>query len=228
MRKIVAGAFVSLDGVMQAPGGPEEDPTGGFKFGGWTAPYWDDAIEAVMGETFSRPFDLLLGRKTYDIFAAHWPYIETDPSASTFDALNAQVAKTFNDATKYVATHSPDMLTWKNSFGLGKDIVATLRDLKKQDGPVLLIQGSSALIQELLAADLIDEFRLLIFPLVLGRGKRLFGEGTIPAAFKCTKSTASPSGVIMTNYERAGEIKTGSFAMENPTEAELERREKLR
>ncbi len=227
MRKIVAGAFVSLDGVMQAPGAPEEDPTGGFKFGGWVAPYWDDAIGAVMGETFSRPFDLLLGRKTYDIFAAHWPYIETDPSASALDALNAQVAKTFNSATKYVATHAPDTLTWKNSFGLGKDVVATLRDLKRQDGPVLLIQGSSALIQELLAADLIDEFRLLIFPLVLGKGKRLFGEGTIPAAFKCIKSIASPSGVIIANYERAGEIKTGSFAIENPSEAELERRKKL-
>ena len=227
MRKIVASAFVSLDGVMQAPGAPEEDPTGGFRFEGWTVPYWDDAIGAALSETFSRPFDLVLGRKTYDIFAAHWPYIETDPSGDAFDAVNALVAKTFNDAIKYVATHAPETLAWKNSKALGKHVVAALEELKRGDGPDLLIQGSSVLLQQLLANDLIDELRLLIYPLVLGRGKRLFGEGTIPAAFKCTKSTASPSGVIIANYKRAGEIETGSFALETLTAAEVERRKTL-
>jgi dihydrofolate reductase len=212
---------------MQAPGGPEEDPTGGFRLGGWTTTYFDDTMGAALGETFSRPFDLLLGRRTYDIFAAHWPYIETDPSGDAFDAINAQVAETFNKAVKHVATHSPDTLTWKNSKSLGKDVVATVSELKQGNGPMLLMQGSSVLIQQLLANDLIDEFRLMIFPLVLGRGKRLFGEGTIPAAFKCTGSQTTPVGVIMANYERAGEIRTGSFAMETPTEAELERRRKL-
>jgi dihydrofolate reductase len=227
MRKIVAGAMVSLDGVMQAPGGPAEDPTGGFKFGGWVAPHFDDTLGAAMDETFSAPFDLLLGRKTYDIFAAHWPFVETDPAASSFDKLNADIATTFNRITKYVATHSPDTLAWKNSQSLGKDVVAKVRALKQEDGPILLIQGSAALIQQLLAADLIDEFRLLTFPLALGKGKRLFGEGTIPAAFTCIKSAVSPSGVVIANYERAGDVKTGSFAMETPTEAELERRGRL-
>ncbi len=228
MRKIIASTFVSLDGVMQAPGGPEEDPTGGFKFGGWTAAHWDGEIEAAMGELFATPFDLLLGRKTYDIFAAHWPFVQTDPKASSFDKLNADIAETFNRITKYVATHAPDTLAWKNTQWLGRDAVAKLRDLKREDGPMLLIQGSSALIQQLLAADLIDEFRPLIYPLVLGKGKRLFGDGTISAAFRCTKSTASPSGVLITRYERAGDVQTGSFAMETPTEAELERRRTLK
>lgn len=227
MRKVIDAAFVSLDGVMQAPGGPEEDPTGSFTHGGWTAPYWDDAIGAAMGEVFSGPFDLLLGRKTYDIFAAHWPYVETDPTASSFDQLSSEIARTFNTITKYVATHSPETLTWQNSQPLGSDIVAALRDLKQKDGPRLLIQGSSALIQTLLANDLIDEFRLLIYPLVLGRGKRLFGNGTLPAAFRLTKSTVSPSGVLIANYERAGEVKAGSFALETPSEAEIERRKRL-
>jgi dihydrofolate reductase len=216
MRKIITATFVSLDGVMQAPGGPEEDPTGDFNYGGWTFHYWDDAMGGVMDETFSKPFALLLGRKTYDIFAAHWPYRPDDP-----------IGKAFNAATKYVATHSPETLNWENSQSLGSDVVASLRKLKQEDGPVLLIQGSSELIQTLLAADLIDEFRLLIFPLVLGRGKKLFGSGTMPAAFKLTGSQASTTGVLMAAYERAGEIKTGSFALEEPTEAELERRRNL-
>lgn len=227
MRKIVAGAFVSLDGVMQAPGGPEEDPTGGFKFGGWTAPYWDGVIGGAMDETFSTPFDLLLGRKTYDIFAAHWPHQDVDPATSKFDALTIDIANKFNTAIKYVATHSPKTLTWQNSQSLGSDVVATLRDLKKKDGPTLLVQGSSNLIQALLANDLIDEFRLLIFPLVLGKGKRLFGTGTLPGAFKVTKSITSPSGVLIARYERAGDVKTGSFALETPTEDEIKRRKNL-
>ena len=227
MRKIVAGAFVSLDSVMQAPGGPEEDPTSGFKYGGWTAPYWDDVIAAAMDETLSIPFDLLLGRKTYDIFAAHWPHLDVDPAASKYDPLTIKVAQLFNRVTKYVATHSPSTLAWQNSQPLGSDIVATLRDLKKKDGPALLIQGSSDLIQTLLAHDLIDEFRLLIFPVVFGKGKRLFGEGTLAGAFKLTRTVTSPSGVLIAGYERAGDIKTGSFALETPTPAEVERRKNL-
>ncbi|MER8469327.1 dihydrofolate reductase family protein [Mesorhizobium sp. M1328] len=213
MRKIIAATFVSLDGVMQAPGGPQEDPVGGFKFGGWTFHYWDDVMGAAMGETFSKPFALLLGRKTYDIFAAHWPYQKSGP-----------IAESFNAVTKYVATHRPDTLSWQNSQPLGSDVVATLRRMKQEDGPDLLIQGSSELIQTLLANDLIDEISLLIFPLVLGKGKKLFGRGTIPAAFKLTRSQVSTTGVLMASYERSGEIKTGSFAPEQPSEAEIERR----
>ncbi|MER8724984.1 MULTISPECIES: dihydrofolate reductase family protein [unclassified Mesorhizobium] len=213
MRKIIAATFVSLDGVMQAPGGPQEDPVGGFKFGGWTFHYWDDLMGAAMGETFSKPFALLLGRKTYDIFAAHWPYQKNDPIADSFNAV-----------TKYVATHRPDTLSWQNSQPLGSDVVATLRRMKQEDGPDLLIQGSSELIQTLLANDLIDEISLLIFPLVLGKGKKLFGSGAMPAAFKLTRSQASTTGVLMASYERSGEIKTGSFAPEQPSEAEIERR----
>lgn len=227
MRKIVASAFVSLDGVMQAPGGPQEDPTGGFKFGGWTAPYWDDAIAGVMGDAFAQPFELVLGRKTYDIFAAHWPHIPTHPQAAGYDEMEAGIARLFNGVVKHVATHSSAPLAWENSKTLGNDVVAALRKLKTQSGPQLLIQGSSNLIQTLLAHDLIDEFRVLIYPLVLGQGKRLFGTGTLPGAFKVTGPTVAPSGVVIATYERAGDVKTGSFALENPSTAEIERRQNL-
>jgi dihydrofolate reductase len=228
MRKIMVAAFVSLDGVMQAPGGPEEDPTGGFRLGGWAAAHWDDAAGAAMAELFASPFDLLLGRRTYDIFAAHWPYVEHDPAASAFDKPSSEIGRTFDRIAKHVATHSPDTLSWQNSRALGPDVVGALRALKASEGPVLLTQGSSGLIQTLLAEDLMDELRLLIFPLVLGKGKRLFGEGAVPAAFKLADSAISPSGIILTRYERAGEVTTGSFGMETPTEAELERRRKLK
>ncbi|HEY7384676.1 MAG TPA: dihydrofolate reductase family protein [Beijerinckiaceae bacterium] len=227
MRKIVAGAFVSLDGVMQAPGGPDEDPTGGFEYGGWATTHWDDTTGAAIAESFAAPFDLLLGRKTYDIFAAHWPYVETDPAKSAFDKLNSDIARTFNAITKYVATHSPETLSWQNSEGLGSDVVATLRALKREDGPVLLTQGSTELLQTLFANDLVDQLRLLIFPIVLGKGKRLFGSGATPAAFRLAKSTTSPSGVLIATYERAGDIATGSFALDTPTKAEIERRRAL-
>lgn len=207
MRKLVTGAFVSLDGVMQAPGGPEEDTDGDFKFGGWTFPYWDDTADTAMKDSFSRPFALVLGRRTYDIFAGYWPKFKGEPGS-----LDQQVADTFNSATKYVATHSPETLTWQNSQSLGLDVADTIRRLKAQDGPELLTQGSSALIQTLLAADLIDEFKLLTFPLLLGKGKRLFGSGAMPGAFKVTKSAVSASGVVIATYERAGAVKTGSFA----------------
>ena len=212
MRKIIAATFVSLDGVMQAPGGPEEDPVGGFKFGGWTFHYFDEVGGAAMDELFSKPFALLLGRRTYDIFNAYWPY-QKDP-----------IADAFNPATKYVATHRPDTLTWQNTQWLGEDIVAALRRLKQQDGPDLLIQGSANLIQTLLANGLIDEIRLMIFPLLLGKGKRLFGDGAMPAAFKLVKSQTSSTGIIIATYERSGEIEVGSFVTGEPSDAELERR----
>src|SRR5512145_61662 len=217
MRKIVVGAFVSLDGVMQAPGGPDEDPTGGFRYGGWTVPFWDDEVTgAAMGKTFSVPFDLLLGRRTYDIFAAHWPYITQDPSAGAFDALNAQIADRFNALTKYVATHRPESLGWQNSQALGPDVAGKIRELKQGDGPMLLTQGSSELVHLLLEHDLVDELRLLVYPLVLGRGKRLFGTDAAPAAFRLVTSKVSPNGAVIATYTRAGEVKTGSFAMESP------------
>ena len=212
MRKIIAATFVSLDGVMQAPGGPEEDPVGGFKFGGWTFHYFDEVGGAAMDELFSKPFALLLGRRTYDIFNAYWPY-QKDP-----------IADAFNPATKYVATHRPDTLTWQNTQWLGEDIVAALRRLSKQDGPDLLIQGSGDLIQTLLANGLIDEIRLMIFPLLLGKGKRLFGDDAMPAAFKLVKSQTSSTGIIIATYERSGEIEVGSFVTGEPSVAELERR----
>ena len=212
MRKIIAATFVSLDGVMQAPGGPEEDPVGGFKFGGWTFHYFDEVGGAAMDELFSKPFALLLGRRTYDIFNAYWPY-QKDP-----------IADAFNPATKYVATHRPDTLTWQNTQWLGEDIVAALRRLSKQDGPDLLIQGSANLIQTLLANGLIDEIRLMIFPLLLGKGKRLFGDDAMPAAFKLVKSQTSSTGIIIATYERSGEIEVGSFVTGEPSVAELERR----
>jgi dihydrofolate reductase len=218
MRKVIAATFVSLDGVMQAPGGPDEDPTGGFKFGGWVAPYWDDAMGEAMSEIFGMPFDLLLGRKTYEVFAAHWPYIEGgDP-----------IAEKFNAVTKYVATNSlPEPLVWKNSVILRGNVAAEVAKLKLEKGPNLLLQGSSVLIQTLIANDLIDELNVLIFPLLLGSGKRLFGEGTMPAALKLTASKTSSTGVTMNTYLRDGAVRTGSFALAEPTEAEIARRKKM-
>lgn len=218
MRKIIAGAFVSLDGVMQAPGGPAEDPTGGFKFGGWAVPYWDEPMGEFMDECFSRPFDLLLGRKTYEIFAAHWPFVgEDDP-----------IGKTFKEVTKYVATSSTEPLAWKNSVALKGDVAAEIARLKEGAGPVLLSQGSSVLLQTLLTHDLIDELRLLTFPLVLGHGKRLFGQGTKAGALKLAESKVSTTGVTMSVYARAGAIKTGSFELPEPSEAQLTRQEKMK
>src|SRR5262245_60757318 len=163
MRKIIVSAFVSLDGVMQAPGGPEEAPSGGFELGGLVAGHLHDDVGSAMGEIFSPPYELLLGRRTYDIFAAHWPYI-TDPTVPDF-----AIAEQFNRITKYVATHRPESLTWKNSRALGSDPGAKLRELKKEDGPALLTQGSSVFLQTLFASDLVAELRILSFPIVLGR-----------------------------------------------------------
>jgi dihydrofolate reductase len=216
MRKVLATAFVSLDGVMQAPGGPEEDPTGGFQFGGWTFNYWDDAIAQVMGGIFSQPYELLLGRKTYEIFAAHWPHAKDDPFA---DALTS--------VRKYVATSSRAPLTWKNSIAI-HDVPKEIARLKREDGPTLMTQGSSQLLQTLLKHDLVDRFTLLIYPVVLGKGKRLFGEGALPAALKLVDSKASPSGVTINTYERDGAVKSGSFAHDQPSADELARRERMK
>jgi dihydrofolate reductase len=216
MRKIIATTFLSLDGVMQAPGGPDEDPTGGFAYGGWTANYWDEAMGQVIDESMADPFDLLLGRKTYEIFAAHWPYMKADP-----------VAEKFNAVTKYVATSSTEPLCWKNSVAL-HNVVIDIARLKQEDGPNLLIQGSSNLIQTLLANDLIDQFNLWVFPLVLGSGKRFFGKGAIPAALTLVDTKTSATGVIMSTYLRAGSIETGSLALVEPTELEIARRQKMK
>ena len=219
MRKLIVLSFISLDGVMQAPGGPEEDPTGGFKHGGWVAGYFDDFLGKVMVGQMSKPFDLLLGRKTYEIFAAHWPFVETkeDP-----------IAAGINKAKKYVASKTLRKLDWKNSELIKGDVAEEVKKLKEQDGPEIQVHGSGALIQTLLKHDLVDELWLKIFPITLGRGKRLFAEGTIPVGFKLVESKISPSGVIVAMYVRAGEVKTGSFALEVPTEAELARRKRLR
>jgi dihydrofolate reductase len=213
MRKIVTGAFLSLDGVMQAPGAPEEDPSNGFKYGGWLVPLWDEACEAAMRELFAPPFELLLGRTTYDIFSAHWPNVEKDANAKPSNEQDLEIARRFNSTTKHVATHRPESLRWQNSRALGTDVVASLRELKKQDGPTLLTQGSSLLVQTLLANDLIDELRLITFPVALGCGKRLFGEGTQPGAFSVTKSVLAPRGAVIATYQRAGSVTTGSFAL---------------
>jgi dihydrofolate reductase len=217
MRKVIASTFVSLDGVMQAPGGPEEDPTGGFKYGGWVFHYWDEPMGQFMEKIFGAPFDLLLGRTTYEIFAAYWPYIEGDDP----------IAKAFNAVKKYVATSSTEPLTWKDSVAL-RDPATDVARLKKEDGPNLLLQGSSKLIQTLLAKDLIDEFHLFTFPLVLGKGKKLFDESAQPIALKLVDTKVSTTGVTMSSYERAGEIKTGSFALQKPSAAEIARREKMK
>lgn len=199
MRKIVVFMMISLDGVMQAPGGPKEDTSGGFKYGGWTVPFTDEEMGDVLKKELSVPFDLLLGRKTYDIWKAYWPKQE------------GYIGEPFNKATKYVVSEKGVDASWKESVVLSRDVVAKLKALKKEDGPVLHVWGSSVLLQTLLKNDLVDELRLRIFPVTLGSGKRLFGEGTIPATFQLLDSRTLPSGVILANYKRAGEVKTGSF-----------------
>ena len=218
MRKIIVAAFASLDGVMQAPGGPQEDPVGGFNYGGWAFPYFDELMNEAVGDMFAKPFDLLLGRKTYDIFAAHWPYVSPDdPIGPLFDRIN-----------KYVATRNPNMkLTWQNSHAIGPDAIAAVRKLKSGTGPDLLTQGSTDFLKSLMASDLVDEINISFFPLVLGKGKKLFGEAAFPHTLKLVSSKVSGSGVTVNRYARAGDIVTGSFEFEQPTEAELERRRNL-
>ncbi|HVN26267.1 MAG TPA: dihydrofolate reductase family protein [Candidatus Paceibacterota bacterium] len=202
MRKIIVLSFVSLDGVMQAPGGPREDASGDFVFGGWTVPYFDEFMGGVMGEQMGGPFDLLLGRKTYDIFASYWP--KQDETANP-------AAGPLNRAKKHVASRSPIALSWENSELLPGDAAEAVRRLKAGDGPDLQVHGSANFIQTLLKNDLVDELWLKIFPVALGTGKRLFAEGTIPAAFTLRESKTSPHGVIVATYVRSGDIKTGTF-----------------
>jgi dihydrofolate reductase len=202
MRKLIVQSFVTLDGVMQAPGGPGEDDDGGFAHGGWSVNYWDDQMGEVMGEATSRPFAMVLGRRTYDIMAAYWP-----------TAPEEEGAKVFNDATKYVASRSrPDLEAWSNSVLLEGDAAGALAARKREDGPELQVHGSANLIQTLLRHNLVDEFRLWVFPLVIGSGKRLFADGTVPAGLRLADSKVSSTGVVMGTWQPAGEIATGSFA----------------
>ena len=219
MRKLIVLSFITLDGVMQAPGGPEEDPTGGVKQGGWVAGYFDDFLGKVMVKQMSRTFDLLLGRKTYEIFAAHWPYVNTNEDP---------IAAGINNAKKYVASKTLTKLNWSNSELIKGDVGKEVKKLKDQDGPEIQVHGSGDLIQTLLKHELVDELWLKIFPITLGVGKRLFAEGTIPVGYKILESEISQNGVIAAMYGRAGEVKTGSFALETPTDAELARRKRIR
>ena len=200
MRRVVVGGFVSLDGVMQAPGGPEEDPTAGFEYGGWVFPHWDEVVDAFTSESFAKPFDLLLGRRTYEIFAAYWP----DQQGEIADPLNA--------ATKYVATSSVEPLAWRNSVRLEGDVPAAIARLKQGDGPDLLTQGSSVLVQSLLASGLVDEIFLLVFPVMLGSGKRMFGEDSKAGEWSLVESRTSPAGVLISRYRPEGPVRAGSFA----------------
>jgi len=213
MRKLTGAVFLSLDGVMQAPGGPEEDPSGAFRFGGWVAPFWSEDMgpfeDIIMGE-----YDLLLGKRTYDIFAAYWPYNQDDPIGEKFQHIN-----------KYVLTHSDEPLSWDNSQKLSGDTAAVVAELKRGDGRDLLIQGSSALYVPLLAAGLIDRLVLIIFPVVLGKGKRIFDGSQQPGALKLVDHFVTDKGVFLAAYEPAGAVPTGSFESKPPSEAELERRQ---
>jgi dihydrofolate reductase len=216
MRKIIGGTFVSLDGVMQAPGGPEEDPTGGFAHGGWLTTLFDEALGHQVDTLFTPPFDLLLGRKTYEIFAAHWPFVSADEP----------IAALFQNCSKYVVTSSDRPLEWAGSHRLADmDAVAAL---KKEDGPNLVIQGSSTLYPQLIELGLIDRIVSMTAPVVLGGGKRLFGEGTPARALTLIEHRLSSTGVSMATYELSGKVETGSFAMENPTGQELQRRKRMK
>jgi len=216
MRKLTGAVFQSLDGVMQAPGGPDEDPTSDFRLGGWVQPLWDQDMgpfeQLIMAE-----YDLLLGKRTYDIFAAYWPYNQDDPIGAKFQRIN-----------KYVLTHSNEPLTWENSSRLSGDTAAAVGELKRSEGRDLLIQGSSTLYPALLSARLIDRLILMTFPVVLGQGKRIFDGSEKAGALKLVDHFVSNTGVVLTTYEPAGEVRTGSFATKEPSEAELELREKIK
>jgi dihydrofolate reductase len=200
MRKLVTSTFVTLDGIMQAPGGPGEDDSGGFNRGGWSVNYWDDIVDQAMDKVFAKRPELLLGRKTYEIFAAYWPNAD-EPGADDL-----------NNAKKYVVSRTLDKVDWNNSTLIKGDVVKEITRLKELDAPELQVHGSSNLIQTLLKHDLIDEMHLVIFPVVIGKGKRFFGEGTHPSSFKLVDSKTSSTGVIIATYERSGELKAGTFA----------------
>jgi dihydrofolate reductase len=201
MRKLIVAEQISLDGVIQSPGGPKEDPSGEFQLGGWVVPYADEAIGKNLQDLLAQPFELLLGRRTYDIWAAYWPRVRAGNT----------IADAFNRVPKHVATHRSDTLTWQHSHALKGDLADAVRALKDKDGGNLLTWGSGDLVCQLLAAGLVDELRLLVFPVVLGRGKRMFGDNAQPSAFTLASSTSSRSGVLITRYERSGEVRTGEF-----------------
>ena len=205
MRKLVVCTFVTLDGVMQAPGGPDEDRDGGFEHGGWSVNYWDDAMGQFMDEQFAQFDALLLGRRTYEIFAGHWPRV-TDPSDP--------VATKLNSIAKYVASTTLERADWNNSTVLRGDVAAEVVKLKEQPGTEIQVQGSSQLIQTLMEHDLVDEYRLWVFPVLVGGGKRLFGGGTSPSGLKLTKTKSSSTGVVVHHYENAGKVQYGSFALD--------------
>jgi dihydrofolate reductase len=205
MRKLTTNTFVTLDGVMQAPGGPEEDPTDGFQHGGWGGPdYWDDPMGEVMSEWMGRNGDVLLGRKTYEIFAAYWPTSKEEPTATQL-----------NNAKKWVASRTLDKVEWKHSNLIKGDVPTAIAKLKEQDGPEIQVHGSGNLIQTLLKHNLIDEYRIWTFPVLDGAGKRLFAEGTMPSGLRVIDSKTFSTGVVLAIYEPAGEIKIGSFAEES-------------
>jgi dihydrofolate reductase len=213
MRKLAVNTFMSLDGVMQAVGGPEEDPTGGFKLGGWGVNYFDEEMMGLVAE--ADPYELLLGRGTYEIFAAHWPYDE------------GPIADRLNGVRKHVASTTLEKVDWHNSVLITGGVAEYVAKLKSQDGPEIQVHGSPGLIQTLLEHDLIDEYRLWIFPVMIGTGKRFFGDGTMPAALKLVDSKVSKTGVTVNTYVRDGDIEIGDTEFDEPTEAELRRRRRL-
>jgi dihydrofolate reductase len=214
MRKLTGAVFLSLDGIMQAPGGPQEDPSGGFEFGGWTFPFFDESAQGPMGKLFASDFDLLLGRRTYDIFAAYWPYNQEDPIGATFQRIN-----------KYVLTSRDGPLDWDNSHKLSGDTADAVAELKHSEGRDLLIQGSSTLYPPLLSAGLIDRLVLMTFPVLLGRGKSIFDGTQAAGRLKLTDHFVSDTGVTFATYEPAGEVPTGTFENKEPSDAELKRRQ---
>src|SRR5437762_2113764 len=218
MRKIIVGAFVSMDGVMQAPGGPTEDPTRGFRFGGWEMPYFGQDSREELDRVFKEKFDLLLGRKTYEIFAAYWPYYGHAPHGG--------IAKLFNEIKKYTVSRSGQVDTsWQGSVLL-RDI-ADVKRLKQEDGPNLVTQGSTELVHALLANDLVDAMSIFTVPVVLGGGKKLFAAGSAPHSFKLTRSRVSSTGVLVGHYERAGEIRTVDAGLDSPSDREVARRARM-
>ena len=220
MRKIIVGAQVSMDGVMQAPGGPTEDPTRGFKFGGWSMPYFDQAAGEEIDRLFKEKFDLLLGRKTYEIFAAYWPYYEED-------APHGSIAKLFKNVKKYAVSRSGEVDTsWEHTVLL-RDI-ADVKRLKQEDGPNLVTQGSTELVHAQLANDLVDAMSIFTVPVVLGGGKKLFADGSAPHSFKLTSSRVSSTGVLIGHYERGGEIKIVDGALDSPSKREIARQERMK
>ena len=217
MRKLTGAVFQSLDGVMQAPGGPEEDPTSNFRFGGWSFHFWDESLEKPFSKVIDADYDLLLGKRTYDIFAAFWPHNQDQPIGSKFQRIN-----------KYVLTHSDDPLEWENSHRLSGDTADAIAELKQSNGRDLLIQGSSTLYPPLLSEQLIDQLIVMTFPVVLGSGKSIFDRSEKAGALKLVDHFVSDTGVIIATYEPAGDVKTGTFATKTPSEAEKVRQAKMK